>query len=491
MVCSVVGMSNFPPELSINPTNSTNSTNSTVPDSYDPFHYFGVWGSRSWQCESFYNKALEATSEFDKWGSSSASAIMALLPTLIAITSAVTANIGFICHLSPTQGLIAAALTFGFPVRQINTWKSVTISVRDPLELHHEDATTLDRVEKILTQIKKLALNPHGQRLIWVLLFRFLFSSAQGILIWCLLIAVPKIDSFNLMWLCPAWGDTVFILWMGATFTVLGWVRAKFESDSFGRDEVIYMSNAVTARTTGRPYRRLLDPYPVIVILRLSSNGQANRQHIPHFIDYLIGMSQILWICLLSFLFSSTIGGTLFRTLLMVVTFITLVFVSRGLSILACVVAQKHLNIRVIEYDNLREKKMLQILLGGLTGVTMDIRWVNYKKSQWKESVKMYQWGYKLSHGNVMEGRCKIHTPMQTFGDLMTLLGRLAGIGLFYELGFILGSIWIMGYYSNTSESIPVGPSTAGFGSTILVVAGMAASVDLWRTKKFLICDCN
>ena len=108
--------------------NSTNSTE-TIPNSNDNsydnsdnlFHYLGLWGVTSWQCEPFYNEALEGTSEFNKWGSSSASAIMALLPTLIAITSAVTANIGFLCHLSPTQGLIAAAFTFGFPVRQLDT----------------------------------------------------------------------------------------------------------------------------------------------------------------------------------------------------------------------------------------------------------------------------------------------------------------------------------------------------------------------------------
>ena len=70
-------------------------------------------------------------------------------------------------------------------------------------------------------------------RCIWVQLLRFLFGAVQAMLIWCLLIAVPTIDSFYLIWLCPNWGSIVFSLWLGATFTVLGWFRARFERDTF------------------------------------------------------------------------------------------------------------------------------------------------------------------------------------------------------------------------------------------------------------------
>ena len=480
MVGSVVGVPDYSPELSINSTNSTvPGSESYLPDRLD---YMGLWGSSSWKCEAHYNKALDATSEFNKWGSSSASAIMALLPALIAITSAVTANIGFLCHLSPAQGLFAAALTFGFPVRQLNTWKSVTISVKDLLKLpHDEDVIVLNGVEEKLIPIKKLALSPRRLRLIWVRLFRLLFGLGQGVLIWCLLVAVPKIDSFTLIWLCPVWGDKVFILWMGATFTVLGWLRARFERNAFGRDEVIYISKA---QRTGNNWQRLLDPHPVIVILRPSNHGQA---HTPHYIDYFIGLSQILWICLLSFLLSSTIGGSLFTTLIMVVTFITIVHVSRGLSILACVVAQKHLNLRVIEYDNLREKGMVQILLGGLTGVIMDIHWVNFKKSQWEESVKMYEWGYKFSRGIVMEGQCKIHTKIQQTDNRTTFFLRNAALVLFYEAGLVLAYLLAMLSYPNPNES------TLGtaIGSHLLLGVGIAACWNLGQAKKFLICDCD
>ena len=494
MVSSVVGMSNYTADLGIN---STYSTNSTVPGTYNPFYYFGVWGSSPWQCEPLYDEALKATSEFNKWGSSSASAIMALLPTLIAITSSVTANIGFLCHLSPIQGYIAAALTFGFPVRQLDTWKSVTISVKDLLKLHHgEDAIVLDRVEEILAPIKKMALSPKRPRRFKVQLLYHLLNFVQAILIWCLLNSASRIDTFNIIWLCPGLGLEVYSLWLVATFAILGLLRARFERDSFGSDEIIYIRNAVTANSTGSYtlgsytlgsyLRRLQDPHPAIVILHPSNHAQENYQHTLNFLDFLIGMSQLLWICLLSFLFSSTIGGTLFRTLIMVVMFVTIIHVSRGLSILACVVAQKHLNIRVIEYDNLQEKRMMQILLGGLTGIVMDIRWGNCKKTQCEESIKMYEWGYKLRHGNVMSDRC-IHTENRKTDDIMDYWFPAVFLLLFLMFG---SNVPVHNY--DHPGSIALMPSFIVVGVWILLMSfGTLGCLHMGLTYKFLICDCN
>ena len=489
MVCSVVGMPSDHSKLSNNSTNSTSLDNSTyLTNLRDP---------DDWRCEPYYSFIPESTPEYYIWGSSVASTIMALLPTLIAITSAVTANIGFLCHLSPTQGYIAAAFTFGLPVRQLDTWKSVTISVKDLLKLpHDEDVTVLNGVEEKLRPIKKMAVSPRRLRLIWVQLLRYLFSSGQGVLIWSLLVAVPSIDSFQIIYLCPEVGALVFSLWLGVTFTCLGWLRAIFERNAFGRNEVIYMGKA---QKIGNYWQRLLEPHPMILILRPSNHGQANHLHTP--MDYFIGMSQFFWICLLSLFFSSTVGGNLLQTLIMVAMFITIIHVSRGLSILACIVAQKHLNLRVIEYDNLRERRMVQILLGELTGVKMDIRWANCKKGQREESIKMYQWGYQLSHGNLMEDQCTLHTTVQHNDAFIGNCIRIAAFILFFTAGFNPSVIswmnpasiyWMIDQinFPRLPAAEPPNPIKSLFIFSVLL-PGVLACWNLGQTKKFLICDCN
>ena len=434
MICPVVGA---PHE--IRPMLTDNSTTSDSDNlGYIPF--WGLWGPETWQCEPLYNLILEITSEFNKGGSNSASTIMALLPSLMAFTPVVTANIGFLCHLSTTQGFIAAAFTFGLPVRQLNTWKQATTRAKNLLEdlqsCHGSVDTVLrpftEVVNILLAPIRDTALLPSRPMYLRVLILHFVFGSAQGGLIWLLVTFVPFIDTFYLIWLCPNWGGLVFGMWLGISFILLGWVRARFERDAFEGDEVIYISKV---STTLNYWHRLRESHPMIVILRPSEDASerepcwTNRLHI----HYFIGVFQLFWICFLSFLFSSTIGGNLFRTLLMVVTFIGIVCISRGLSIVACWLAQTHLDLRVIEYDNLQEKGMMQRLLGGLTGVLVDIRWVRYRKDHWQESVKMYRWGHQLSRGNVVEmpddtEQCTVHTQVQRRDIVVGLLGRLVGV---------------------------------------------------------------
>ena len=486
-ICSVVALPENPSDLRVN---------LTVPASYDFFglseaRYESSWGDlwnpETWNCERLYNKVLGDTSEFNKERSNSAGTIMALLPSLMAFAPIITANIGFLCHLSTTQGFIAAAFTFGLPVRQLDTWKQVSVKVNDllvsPQSFQENLRPFSEMVGILLAPIKHTALLSKRPRRIWVLALRFFFGFVQAMLIWCLLIAVPDIDSFYLIWLCPNWGNVVFSYWLGATFTVLGWLRARFEKDSFGGDEVIY----ITARNTGSYRRRLLDPHPMILILR-PSNDASERE--PSWTNrlrthYWMGMFQLFWICFLSFMFSSTIGGTLFRTLLMVVVFIAIVGMSRGLSILACCLAQKYLDLRVIEYENLQEKRMMQRLLGGLPGVQVDIRWVSYKKTQWQESIKMYQWGSQLSRGNVMQvsddgEQCTLHTKTQCRDAFIDWLMRFVGVTI-TVCGALLSPNWSVG------RSLSMGPIEA----RILIYATTFACLCLGRTKRLLICNCS
>ena len=477
--------------LSENPSDL--SVNFTVPDSSrlsNVSYWWGLWGPETWNCEVLYNEVLGDTSEFNKAGSNNAGTIMALLPSFMAFAPIITANIGFLCHLSTTQGFIAAGFTFGLPVRQLDTWKRVSIKVKDLLvspQSFQENLRPFSEVVGILlAPIKNTALlskQPRPRR-IWVQGVRFLLGSVQVILIWCLLNVVPTIDSFYLIWLCPDWGYVVFSFWLGATFAIWGWLRARFERDSFGGDEVIY----ITAPSTGNYWQRLLDPHPMIVIFR-PSNDALERE--PSWTNrllthYWVGMLQLFWLCFLSFLFSSTIGGTLFRTLIMVVVFIAIVGVSRGLSILACCLAQKYLDIRVIEYENLQEKRMMQRLLGGLPGVLLDIRWESYKTTRWQESVKMYQWGHQLSRGNVMQvsddgEHCTLHIKTHAIIDVyMNTWGPML---------FVLACS--LPDWSSVENSLgPEISSAVEAGIHIILFMITFTYLYLGRTTRLLMCNC-
>ena len=523
MTVPVVGLPENLPEPSINSTNAAGNDfntsasgvpGSTGPDPYDPdpydpgpyfsdpddpFRWFGLWGDELWDCEGLYDEVLDGTSEFNKGGSSSAATIMALLPTLMAFAPIITANIGFLCHLSTIQGLFAAGFTFGLPVRQLDTWKQVRTRVKDLLvnsQSCHGNSVTLLRpfsemTNILLKPIKHTALLRKRPRHIWVQVLCLLFGSVQAGLIWCLLLVVPNIDSFYLIWLCPNWGSIVFIAWLGATFTLLGWLRARFERDSFGGDEVAFISD-VTTLSTGNYWQRLLDRHPMIVIIRPSNDASERepcwtnrlRTH------YLIGIFQLFWICFLSFLFSSTIGGTLFWSLTMVVAFVTVVGLSRGISILVCWLVQRHLDLRVIEYDNLEEKRLMQRLLGGLPGVLVDIRQVRYNKARWQESVKMYLWGQQLSCGNVTEvpdvtDQCSLHTKSQRRDALVNWLIR--AVCVISAACAATFSPKIIITLDDLGPEINYGTRTI----RIIVLATSITYLHLGRTRRLLICNCG
>ena len=486
-VCPVVGLY-IGDSIVINSTNSTNSTSEYYTDGF-------TWNEQSLECDSWYNRELVATTEFDKWDSNAATTIMALLPTLMAFAPIITANIGFLCHLSTAQGFVAAAFTFGLPVSQLDTWDKARIKVKEllgGLPLCHENASTVLRpfsetVDILLPQIKDTALLLKRPRYIWVQVLRFVFGLIQAILIWLLFFYVPEIDTFNLIWVCPGWGSLVFSAWLGVTFIILGWLRARFERDSFEGGEVIYISPS-----SDYYWRKFLDPHPMIVILRPSNDASEKEPCWTNYLytKYFMGMFQLFWLCVLSFILSSTIGGTLFRTLIMVVAFIAIVGVSRGLGILVCWLAQRYLDLRVIEYDNLKEKKMVQRLLGGMTDVLVDIRCVSYKKHSWQESVEMYQRGHQLSCGNVIKApngikQCPLHAKKTPRRDtLIYWLMRMMGAGLTSGAALINIWTWTVFYFYGDEQVDLLLLQMA------ILAATFAASLHLGRTKRLLICNC-
>ncbi|KAF8243570.1 hypothetical protein K440DRAFT_54711 [Wilcoxina mikolae CBS 423.85] len=82
------------------------------------------------RCKSLVNERLEKTSDYDKWGSSIATTILNLLPTLLTFGPVPTAKLSNLMALSPMVALVTAGMTLGLPVRSIEPFHRV-ITVRD------------------------------------------------------------------------------------------------------------------------------------------------------------------------------------------------------------------------------------------------------------------------------------------------------------------------------------------------------------------------
>ena len=86
----------------------------------------------------------------------------------------------------------------------------------------------------LLKPIKDIALCPERPERVKVLLRLYLFGNTQASLIFILGFFVPVIDRFYLIWPCPEWGGTVFGMFLGVIFSLVGWGRMAFERGSLG-----------------------------------------------------------------------------------------------------------------------------------------------------------------------------------------------------------------------------------------------------------------
>lgn len=277
----------------------------------------------------------------------------------------------------------------------------------DPTPSFHNDPKSFNNTaEGALSPIKQTLFDRKRPPRILVHLLMYIFSVIHLTLAWCLVVIILFIDPSNIIWLCPENGGLIVAMWLLGVFSIVGFMRVRFESKVFAATEVIYISEA--SKTMGAGYwKRIWFPQPMVVIVRPSPNGTSDSDG--HRIRslkviYFIGILQLCWIMFLSFFFSSAIGGALFRTLLTVSTFILAVASSRGLSILTHWLTERYIGLKVIEYDDLQELRVMQRFIGALSGVLVEIQdatgsRMNPKDAQWEESIKIYLWGQREGHG--------------------------------------------------------------------------------------------
>ena len=290
-----------------------------------------------------------------------------------------------------------------------------TQQVVDLSTCHDNNSMTFsDVVEDALAPIKQTVFDSKRPSRIWVQLLMYIFSVIHLSLAWCLVVIILFVDPSNIIWLCPGAGGLTVSIWLVGVFSIVGFMRVRFESKIFAATEVIYISKASKTMGTGY-WKRIWYPQPMVVILRptpdITSDSDSSGIKSLRVI-HLLGILQLCWILFLSFFFSSTIGGALFRTLLTVSAFIFVVAVSRGLSILTHWLAEKYIGLKVIEYDNLQELRVIRNLLGALSEVLIEIRdcagsWMSSEDAQWRECITSYLWGQREGHeghGNSVQG---------------------------------------------------------------------------------------
>ena len=280
-----------------------------------------------------------------------------------------------------------------------------------------------DIVENALSGIKDTAFGCNRPS-IWIIhAAKFLSTVIHLFLVWCLLTIVLLADPSTLIWDCRDAGW----LTVGLLLGILGFVgplRMRFERNTFATTDIIHISKVSNTGTMGTTYwSRLRAPHPMIVMLRPSPNaisnlnGQGSKVIRGLKVVYFIGVSQLCWILFLSFFFSSSIGGSLFWSLLTVWTFVLAVAVSRGLSILTIWLVEKHIGLQVIEYDDLLELEVMRGLIGALPEARVEAR--GNPNSLWE---KGYLQGQSAGYGN---GTLEVGTSSVSWGEVIPMVSAL------------------------------------------------------------------
>ena len=228
-----------------------------------------------------------------------------------------------------------------------------------------------DIVEGTLSAIMQTTFDCNRPPIIVVQTVMLLSTIIHLSLVWCLLTIILWVDPSTLMWDCRDAGWLTVGLILGVLCFV-GPLRMRFERKAFAATDVIHISN-LTASNSNRTHfwSRLQNPHPMVVILRPSANAtfdlnEKGSNGIRLRVVYSLGVLQLCWILFLSFFFSSSIGDSLFWSLLVVWTFVLAVSISRGLSILTIWLVEKHIGLQVIEYDDLLELEVIRGLIGAL-----------------------------------------------------------------------------------------------------------------------------
>lgn len=157
----------------------------------------------------------------------------------------------------------------------------------------------------------------------------------------------------------------------------------------------------------------------MVVIVRLTPQDPFPVRHPA--CSVFLGLLRAMMFIFLSFLFGSIWGGTLFYTLGFVAALMGTIFVSRFCSIFLCRWLERHLDMTVIQCENIIELAAIKKTLAAMPGVLVENKTDSYK----------YSAGYRL------DTKCQNHSQPATANSKET--PNLGVLGLI--IGFITGII--------------------------------------------------
>jgi hypothetical protein len=190
-----------------------------------------------------FEKGLNRTSEYDKWGSTVATTILTLLPTILTYAPLPSADINELYCLDRSMAFWASAMTFALPIE----FKRITppghkryLKARDLLAETNGPQSLSDfhfayRTSRTLKAIQTAVCDskppiPTYKAMLVACGFIFIQASLLPVvssLVW-------NLDTFSLIWLCP--DQTFFVIqtWLYGVSVIVGLISSGWLQKRIG-----------------------------------------------------------------------------------------------------------------------------------------------------------------------------------------------------------------------------------------------------------------
>jgi len=212
-------------------------------------------------CFNVTNTFLSDTSELNKGGFAAGTTLMTLLPSLLTFAPMPTAKIRDSMYTSPWLALFTAGLTFGLPITQYSSVLDQRTFRPDEFFPHQNreaengapadgaeqfDNTTAERTALLTTVSeldaaavrKKLFPLPNQRPLARLMVFIFTVGCVQWGLFLVLIMALPKIDGFTVVWVCVDVSLQLYLGWLAITYALSSMFLLYWNS-SFRKAQIV------------------------------------------------------------------------------------------------------------------------------------------------------------------------------------------------------------------------------------------------------------
>ena len=115
----------------------------------------------------------------------------------------------------------------------------------------------------------------------------------------------------------------------------------------------------------------------MVIVVRASGHGDKGRSPLQ---VQLIGYIQMVWLCCASFLFGSTVGGSLLRSFCLVLLFSASIAAMRGVCIGLGQWVEDALDVMVFEYDSADECRAIELVLTAMPGALVEVHPAYHKQ---------------------------------------------------------------------------------------------------------------